>query len=193
MPNQTDEGFWVDLGDVAGQFQEAMWTTEGAVVREYPQMRDAETQTEAPTHRGVTVQADDLGIIPGENPQAGTPPDSPTGATAGSRTRPNGRSWRQGDGCWNCGSGDHSYTRCPSPRVRSFCYGCGLRDTTVRTCPRCGPHYLRATPYTAPRGPRDVPPLPREQEGCYRRAREPNPEWEWNHPVRGSVHHGLGG
>lgn len=38
--------------------------------------------------------------------------------------------------CWNCGRAGHLSTRCPNPRGR-YCYSCGFRNVTVRTCPRC--------------------------------------------------------
>jgi len=45
---ETDESFWVDLEDTGREAQEALWTTEGAVVRELPASRDSATQAEPP-------------------------------------------------------------------------------------------------------------------------------------------------
>jgi len=189
--DSNDESYWVDLGDVAGQFCEAMWTTEGAVVREFPQVRDAGTQTEATANSDVAVQAGDPGATSGEVPsQANAPPNPTVNRSTWPRTRPDLRSWLRGDGCWNCWSDEHPYTRCPLPRIHSFCYGCGLRDATLRTCPRCGPVYVRTEPYTAPRGPRDPQRLRREQRESFRRAREPDPEWGWKSPTPRSTSEG---
>ena len=56
-------------------------------------------------------------------------------------------------GCWNCG-GPHRYAACPNTRRQDFCYGCGRRNATVRTCPRCGPTYEPDAPAQEIRGPR---------------------------------------
>jgi len=58
-------------------------------------------------------------------------------------------------GCWNCRSLLHSYSGCPRPRRWAFCFGCGTRNVTVRTCPNCGPHYKRTRPYRDPWMPWD--------------------------------------
>ncbi|XP_029178633.1 uncharacterized protein LOC114946350 [Nylanderia fulva] len=54
--------------------------------------------------------------------------------------------------CWNCGSTDHFYSRCPNPRVDPFCYGCGRRGVTLRLCPVCGPDWKNLGPYHPERG-----------------------------------------
>ncbi|KAJ8948609.1 hypothetical protein NQ314_008392, partial [Rhamnusium bicolor] len=38
--------------------------------------------------------------------------------------------------CWNCGGSGHLSMRCPKPQER-YCYSCGFRNVTVRTCPKC--------------------------------------------------------
>jgi len=58
-------------------------------------------------------------------------------------------------GCWNCHSLLHSYSECRQPRRWNFCFGCGTRNVTVRTCPSCGPNYRRTRPYRDPWAPRD--------------------------------------
>lgn len=40
--------------------------------------------------------------------------------------------------CWNCRATDHKYMDCPLPRDNPYCYGCGRREMTMRTCPDCG-------------------------------------------------------
>lgn len=48
-------------------------------------------------------------------------------------------------GCWNCGQ-LHHYAACPFPR-QEFCYGCGIRGTTLRDCPRCSVMWRRRGAY----------------------------------------------
>ena len=38
-------------------------------------------------------------------------------------------------GCWNC-SGEHFYSKCALP-LRVFCFRCGIRNVTLRDCPKC--------------------------------------------------------
>lgn len=38
-------------------------------------------------------------------------------------------------GCWNC-TGGHFYSKCVLP-LRIFCFRCGIRNITVRDCPKC--------------------------------------------------------
>lgn len=38
-------------------------------------------------------------------------------------------------GCWNC-DGGHFYSKCALP-LRFFCFRCGLRNISVRDCPKC--------------------------------------------------------
>lgn len=66
--------------------------------------------------------------------------------------------------CWNCG-GEHKYTMCPLPRQKSFCYGCGEAQVTVRTCSQCGPSYKESL-FQEVRGPRN-----RSHRRCAARAR----------------------
>ncbi|KMQ83726.1 gag protein [Lasius niger] len=51
-----DEGFWVDLEDVATEVGRAVYTTEGAVVRECLPTRDTQAQTRAETRSEVATQ-----------------------------------------------------------------------------------------------------------------------------------------
>ncbi|GAB1867753.1 Gag protein [Camponotus japonicus] len=190
-----DEGFWTDLEDVAGQVRRARWTTEGAVVREWPATRDApaqatpeegvarvtQTSPPEPTRRSPTQ--------PTPRERTSSPEDQ-----AGSgprRFRPEPAAERPprgvpcGVGCWNCGSPRHPYAECPLPRTGSFCYGCGQQGVTLRGCGRCGGAYRRATPYTAGRGPRAPRPPPL--------ARDDSPlrdGWPWEREVeKGGTNH----
>ncbi|KYM95022.1 hypothetical protein ALC62_14322, partial [Cyphomyrmex costatus] len=54
-------------------------------------------------------------------------------------------------GCWNCGQGDHLYSKCPWKR-REFCFGCGRRGETLRTCPRCKDRWRDKGPYHPMKG-----------------------------------------
>lgn len=38
--------------------------------------------------------------------------------------------------CWNCNGADHRFSECPQPRSH-FCYRCGEKGVTVKSCPRC--------------------------------------------------------
>src|SRR5580765_4706208 len=51
-----DEGFWIDLEDVAREVQRAVYTTEGAVVREGPTTRDIPVQTRVEDRIEVATQ-----------------------------------------------------------------------------------------------------------------------------------------
>lgn len=42
------------------------------------------------------------------------------------------------NGCWNCGSVDHSFKDCMKART-VFCFGCGLKDMYRPKCPNCAP------------------------------------------------------
>jgi len=44
-----DEGFWIDMEDTAQEFRRAVYTSEGAVVREWPSTVETPTQTERGT------------------------------------------------------------------------------------------------------------------------------------------------
>nr|CAH7759129.1 unnamed protein product [Callosobruchus chinensis] len=41
-----------------------------------------------------------------------------------------------GSQCWNCGSREHKFKRCPEPR-RKFCFKCGKDEVTYPRCPNC--------------------------------------------------------
>ncbi|CAL1678298.1 unnamed protein product [Lasius platythorax] len=62
--------------------------------------------------------------------------------------------------CWNCRATDHRYSDCPHPRDNPYCYGCGRRGVTMRTCPACGPEWRNLGPYRPEQGhlgKRDLP------------------------------------
>jgi len=128
---RTDPGFWVDLEETEREIRELQWTQRGTVVVEYPPMsdvairgrplmQDAGTETPRRLVRDAEVQAVEAG------------------AEAAQR------------GCWNCRSFLHTYSECAQPRRWPFCFGCGTRNVTVRTCPNCGPEYRRTRPYRDP-------------------------------------------
>ncbi|XP_050498834.1 uncharacterized protein LOC126879691 [Diabrotica virgifera virgifera] len=39
--------------------------------------------------------------------------------------------------CWNCYTQGHAFSACPNPRLRPFCFGCGLENTTKPRCRNC--------------------------------------------------------
>ena len=53
------------------------------------------------------------------------------------------------NGCWNCG-GDHRYNRCPKPYSGNFCYRCGRRGVTLKTCDHCQAAWRREMGYPTP-------------------------------------------
>jgi len=139
-----DPGLWVHAHEILEAAHRLRWTQEGAVVREFPEMRDvaAQVQTRRVHERGTQTS-------PTRGRDVGTQARDDTRDASLVRATPTL------GGCWNCGSFQHSYANCSRPRRDPFCFGCGERDVTVRTCRRCGPVYERTRPYTAPRGPRD--------------------------------------
>jgi len=141
---EYDPGFWADVWETLQEAHALRWTEEGAVVRRFPEVRDAMTQAQTlrVRHGGVQtspVATREIGVQTEDWAREAAP--EPAAPPPG--------------GCWNCGSTLHGYTRCDRPRQNSFCFGCGERGATVRTCRRCGPIYERTQPYSAPRGPRD--------------------------------------
>lgn len=40
--------------------------------------------------------------------------------------------------CWNCDQQGHIFKACPSMQRRLFCYKCGQRNVTTRSCVKCG-------------------------------------------------------
>lgn len=52
--------------------------------------------------------------------------------------------WKSGNGCWNCGRKEHRWSDCKDPR-RKFCFKCGRKDVTVRTCSKCNAGNLNST------------------------------------------------
>ncbi|KMQ83107.1 inner centromere [Lasius niger] len=225
--------FWAEINDVQETIRGLTTTTRGAVVREFPDTRERETQTEMSQahgeiylrppvrHFGQSVRIVEAGtdrasqadVTPRERdasdsryrgperrrttdrassprPQRrrvdrATSPYLPDRAGSTDSRRMDPRQPRQRGtepvmerlplGCWNCG-GRHRYTACPLPRQRDFCYGCGREGATVRTCPRCGPHYDPEAPSQEERGPgrSDYP----ERNGRRRDTRHaPYPSW----------------
>ncbi|XP_025264952.1 glutamic acid-rich protein-like [Camponotus floridanus] len=69
----NDEGFWTDLEDVARQVRAARWTTDGAVVREWPSTQSTSAQT-----------------APGQGIARGTQTNLPESAKG---STPRGRTW----------------------------------------------------------------------------------------------------
>ncbi|KMQ84629.1 inner centromere [Lasius niger] len=62
--------------------------------------------------------------------------------------------------CWNCRATDHRYSDCPHPRDNPYCYGCGRRGVTMRTCPGCCEEWRNLGPYRREQGHlgnRDLP------------------------------------
>jgi len=126
---RTDPGFWVDF---EREIWELPWTQRGAMMEFLPMidvaiqgpplMRDAGTEPPRRLVRDVGVQAVEAGAEAAQQ------------------------------GCWNCRSLLHTYSECTQPRRWSFCFGCGTRSVTVRTCPNCGPGYRRTrrSPYRDP-------------------------------------------
>lgn len=45
--------------------------------------------------------------------------------------------------CYNCKKGGHVFRDCKEPRGGLFCYGCGSRDVTTRTCGKCAGNVIR--------------------------------------------------
>lgn len=168
-----EPGFWDNLWDTMEVARRWRWTEEGAVVAEPPTTRDAEAQTPAretrdaavETTRGPTCEvgtqadAQEGARQPAPVQEDWLPPPPPTKTVREDLARrygaPPAENLRHPGGCWNCLSELHAYPECDLPRMQSFCFGCGERDVTVRTCPRCGPTYRRTEPYTGPRGPRE--------------------------------------
>jgi len=194
---ESDESFWIDLEDTGREVQEALWTTEGAIVRELPASRDSATQAEpSPTVDAATQtesfeEAETLDATRARDPREPEPTRtgerrSPEPSGNMSRGERNGtgpaktghRRLRSPNGCWNCLSDSHPYAQCPIPRTGKYCYGCGEREVTVRTCRYCGPAYRSTTPYTGPRGPRDRESLRRARREAIRTA-EATEGWGW--------------
>ena len=60
-------------------------------------------------------------------PPSGEPSQYPSGTTLSALQAPP---------CWNCGHGGHRYSSCQEQRG-IFCYRCGRKEVTLRTCPEC--------------------------------------------------------
>jgi len=159
-----DPGLWADAWETLLEINSHRWTDEGAIVRGLPTMRDASTQarTMRVHNRGTQtspVSGRDAGTVRvhERSTQTSPTPGRDAGIQAGEMVREASpvRALPTPGGCWNCGSTQHGYSSCGRPRRESFCFGCGERGVTVRTCRRCGPVYERTRPFTAPRGPRD--------------------------------------
>lgn len=46
-------------------------------------------------------------------------------------------------GCWNCRELDHQYVDCIHPKLRIFCFGCGMIDCKMNDCPNCKEEHKR--------------------------------------------------
>jgi len=159
---EYDPGLWADVWETLREAHRLRWTLEGAIVREFPEMRDAAAQAQVIWVRDRGAQTSP---VPGRSAgtvrvhtrstQTSPVPSRDAEIQAGNVRRGTSPEGAPAGGCWNCGSLQHGYAQCGRPRREPFCFGCGERGATVRTCPRCGPVYERSEPYSAPRGPRD--------------------------------------
>ncbi|KYN50016.1 hypothetical protein ALC62_00043, partial [Cyphomyrmex costatus] len=151
--------------------QEARYTTRGAVVREWPRTRDVglqhrpracerATQTDPPEiPRRPTGRSRSRGSEErhSEDRRERTPrpnlADGERGRPRGkvSEGRESGATSTNIHGCWNCHEEGHRYSECPWKR-REFCFGCGRRGETLRTCPRCGQRWRNLGPYHPSKG-----------------------------------------
>ncbi|XP_024889697.1 DNA-binding protein HEXBP-like [Temnothorax curvispinosus] len=59
---------------------------------------------------------------------------------------------RAREACWNCESPSHFAYECPLPRRPGFCFRCGQKGYTVRTCPECGAAWRLEGPYKEGKG-----------------------------------------
>lgn len=166
-------GFWAEVAELGQCHLRETTTTTGATVREFPQTRDASTQTENEEGNGGKVKK------PGRDKGNQTPRLNLTMAALeaaadrdwegyyakttregrqreasrsrtshGTRESPRVRQEpSRDDGCWNCGKTDHRYTACPGQRNRDFCYRCGEKNVTVRDCRRCQTAWRDEGPY----------------------------------------------
>lgn len=172
---EADPGFWADLQDTLGRVHRALTTREGAVVRPWPTMRDAEIQVVRGGIRQRTVFTQHGSSYVRPRPSTAVQTERGSRQETAVQTTRMERAPRRDvavqteeeprtppfrPGCWNCG-GTHPYTRCSEPRRAVFCYGCGESGATLRDCRRCGPRYR---PYESRRGPRDRTPG-RDEEG----------------------------
>lgn len=41
--------------------------------------------------------------------------------------------------CWNCEKPGHTHNYCPQPKLKLFCYRCGIDGVSVPRCKRCNP------------------------------------------------------
>lgn len=57
--------------------------------------------------------------------------------------------------CWNCDKVGHNYIMCEEVRNR-FCYWCGYKDVTTRSCPRCNTNFR--FPFKTQEPPPSAPP-----------------------------------
>lgn len=174
----NDRNFWLDVRETQELIYRMRWTTEGAVVSEPNEAsetraatrtengtqtnaapvsrRDNAAQTEAVTSVDVAVQTATVEVpSPSESPCDETEsPEFIARETLAIRARTVPHRMRGPNGCWNCLSPLHVYSRCDLPKMREFCFGCGEQNTTLRNCRNCASSYCRTRPYAAPRGPR---------------------------------------
>lgn len=157
------EGMWTEVADLMTRIREQRVTTRGTVVREFPPTREIETQVEVATSNHTSeTQTGPAEPGPSMCQEKIAEPDR----QSVERTRRNSEKdivfVRKVNpvarGCWNCRQEGHKYTRCPRLDRGQFCYGCGQRNTTIKTCPRCGPYYAEKGPFKGYRNPRDRSP-----------------------------------
>ncbi|XP_043270551.1 serine/arginine repetitive matrix protein 1-like [Venturia canescens] len=131
-----------------------------ATIREFPPTREVESQTEEPEPPAAAIVPPSAPETAADDPEPADPRVST--ATTGSsqaegtqvvrepppkrkpsREPPRKPSQRtRFSACYNCGSSRHTRQECPEP-PGIFCFRCGTRGVTVRTCPIHGPIYER--------------------------------------------------
>lgn len=181
-------GFVPDLMEVLAYIKRQQWTTEGAVVREFPRHTEVTTQTRSSTTRDTASQVES---VSGQDVETQTPQAEakaveeprpyaaqfkyPGPGVGGSRAQSGGVMTPLTDRCWNCRTGIHPYSRCPEPRNQSFCYGCGEPGVTLAGCRRCSFAYRRIPPGLGIRGPRNR---------GERASPPPGEGWPWEEKTR---------
>ncbi|XP_011068824.1 PREDICTED: uncharacterized protein LOC105154798 isoform X2 [Acromyrmex echinatior] len=137
--------FWREAREVAEEYRCS--GTGGAVVRKWPDTRDAAVQTgDGPLKtRDASQQTDPMPPTTppprrGGEERGTSPPQRRDGGQTGLAGYTVGGPAHPG-GCWNCGRDTHRYSDCPYSRDHSFYYGCGRAGTTRKNCSRCKDEY----------------------------------------------------